>query len=97
MSSFKHIEGDYVVVVVGGVFKQVDLAERNGFLFAKTAGGYVQLRADGGTSKPGTRFVELSYEEPLWRSALGKLCVADTPGAKAMEREEAVKLLSAPE
>lgn len=96
MSTFKKIDGEYVIVNMNGVFKQVDLAERDGLLYAVTAGGYVQLRADGGTSKDKLRFVELTFEEPLYQTALGKLCRSEAPGSKALEPAKAQLLLAGP-
>lgn len=47
MSLFKELEGDAAIVVMGGVYKQVPLYARNGFIFAAVSGGYVRLKADG--------------------------------------------------
>ena len=78
MSAFKHIEGEYAIISQGGVYKQVDLYERDGLIYAKAAGGYVQLRYDGSTSKDKLRLQELSWEGPLHQTKFGKLC---RPGA----------------
>ena len=53
MSFFKEIEGEAAVIVENGIFKQVALAERDGYLYAKAGGGFIRLHRDGSTSKSG--------------------------------------------
>lgn len=97
MSAFKNIEGEYAIVSAMGVYKQVPLAERDGLLYAAVAGGYVQLRSDGSTSKDKLRLSELSWEGPLHQTQLGKLCRPGTPASKALAEPQARALLAAPD
>ena len=82
---FKPLEGDSAVMYQGGVFKPVDLATRNGYLFAKISGGYVRLYADGSTSKDGVKIDSLSTELPLFRDKLGRLGDASLTGAVGLD------------
>lgn len=93
---FQHREGDCAIVSEGGVFKQVDVYERNGVLYAKTSGGFVRLYADGSTSKAKCRLDTLSVETPLYRSRLGYLCAkGEGEGVKALSPPEVEKLTRA--
>lgn len=85
MSLFKQIEGDSVVLTIGGVYKPADLYTRNGYLFAAHAGGYVRLYANGSTSKDKCGIDTLLFEKPLHVDKLGRLCDASVTGAKAID------------
>jgi len=93
MTLFKEVEGDVAIVVTGGVFKQVPLYTRNGFLFAGVAGGFVRLKADGTTSKPHMRLEHLETELALHQDRLGRLGTADIPEAKPLSVEVAGQLM----
>lgn len=82
---FKELEGDTAVVVIGGVYKQVDLYTRNGFLFCKAFGGFIRLYANGSTSKDKCRIDALSTEKDLFADRLGRLCDASVSGAEALD------------
>lgn len=77
---FKALEGETAIIAVGGVFKQCDLFTWDGKLFAKTAGGFVRLKADGSTSKDKMRLEHLEYDGPLYRDRFGRLCVDEGDG-----------------
>jgi hypothetical protein len=94
MSGFKTVEGEYVIISMGGVYKQVDLVERNGYLFAAASGGFVRLYADGSTSKAKMRLDEMSYEGTLCVDKLGRLCGDWVTGAKTLTAEARTKLLT---
>ncbi len=94
MSGFKLIEGEYAIVSTGGVFKQVPLAERDGLIYAATGGGFIQLRADGSSSKSSVRLDELSWEGPLHKTKLGKLCRPGVADSKPLPNEAAQLLLA---
>lgn len=98
MSFFKQVEGEAAVIVQNSVFSQVDIYTRNGYLYAKTGGGFVRLLADGSTSKSKCRLDFLSFEEPLYRDAFGRLCTANAEGPKVrrLEPEKSTLLLGAP-
>lgn len=99
MSLFKEVEGGAAVLVENGVFKQVPLYQRDGFIFAKAAGGFVKLMADGSTTKAGgkLRLDFLTIDEQLYRDPLGRLCLPSVSGASALEGDAERKLLGAPE
>lgn len=42
MSFFKQVEGEAAILVNNGVFSQVDLYSRDGYLFAKHGSGFVR-------------------------------------------------------
>lgn len=95
MSFFKDIEGEGAIVVIAGVHKQVTLATRDGYIFAKVAGGYVRLMEDGSTSKAGMRLDYMTFDGELRRDAFGKLCTSEVSGAKPLDAPKAQKLLGA--
>lgn len=95
MGLFKEVEGDAAVVIENGVFKQVPVYTRDGYLFAKVGGGFVRLMADGATSKPKTRLDFLSCDMPLLRDSLGRLCTEGVDGAKALDSRGKQLLLGA--
>lgn len=94
MSLFKELEGDVAIVVSGGVFKQVKLFTRNGFLFAAVSGGYVRLKADGTTSKDKLRLEHIETEIDLYKDRIGRLGTEQIPDARALGGEGSL-LLSA--
>lgn len=97
MGLFKQIEGESAVLYERGVFKQTDLFSRDGFLYAKAAGGFVRLYADGSTSRAHVKIDTLAFGGVLFRDKLGRLCDASVAGASALAQPEAVKLLGAPD
>lgn len=95
MSFFKQIDGESAVIVEGGVYKQVDLYTRDGYVFAKAAGGFVRIMADGTTSKAGgkLRVDFLSYAGPLFRDSLNRLRIEEGRDAKRLDVGQSQKLL----
>ena len=79
---FKQVEGEAAVLVTRGVYTQVDLYERNGYLYAKSGTGFVRLFYDGSTTKAKTRIDALSWRGRIARDALGRLCRDDVPGSQ---------------
>lgn len=77
MGLFQEVEGETAILVNNGVYQQVPVYKRNGFLYAKIGGGFVRLYADGSTTKPKVRIDTLTWENSatLGRDNLGKLCV----------------------
>lgn len=101
MGLFQEVEGEAAVLVEGGVYRQVPVYKRNGFLFAKSGAGFVRLYADRSTSKPKCRLETLTWGEAgrLGRDSLGRLCVAgEVPDAsiKVTLLGNDIKLLGAP-
>lgn len=85
MSFFQEIEGEAAVLVENGVYKQVPLYSRDGYIYAKIGGGFVRLMADGATTKSKMRLDFMSFDQPLFRDALGRLCTETVSGAKQLE------------
>lgn len=97
MSFFQEIEGEAAVLVENGVYRQVPIYTRDGYLYAKTGGGFVRLMADGATTRAKMRLDFLSFEKPLYRDGMGRLCTVDVKGALALEAPTAQKLLGCTE
>jgi hypothetical protein len=93
MGLFKQLDGENAIVVESGVFKQADLYTRDGYLYAKTGGGFVRLYADGSTSKAKCRLDVLTFGKPLCVDKLGRLCDASVSGAQSLGREKEQRLL----
>lgn len=91
---FKQIEGEAAILVGDGVYRQTDLYERNGFLFAKYGAGFIRLAADGSTSKAKMRLEAMSWDGALAQDALGRLCRPETAGAKPLVEDKRQKLLA---
>jgi len=96
MSFFKQVEGEAAILVNNGVYTQVDLYTRDGYLFAKHGSGFVRLMADGSTSKAKLRLDFMSWEGGLHRDSLGRLCSPEKTGAKPLDDGRRQALLGAP-
>jgi hypothetical protein len=97
MGFFKQVEGEAAIVVINGVYKQCDIFERDGYLYAKAAGGFVRLFADGATTKAKMRLETLSIGAgEVCRDNIGRLCRPGVSGAIAIEAKSAQLLLGAP-
>lgn len=59
-TGFTLVENSFVITLSNGVWRQVDLYERNRMLFAKHGGGYIALNNDGATSAPKVKWKEIS-------------------------------------
>lgn len=95
MSFFKQVEGEAAVLVEGGIYKQVDVYTRDGFLYAKVSGGFVRMMADGSTTKAKMRLEFMSFDGALCRDKLGRLCTADVEGSTLLEPAKKQLLLGA--
>lgn len=89
MSYFKPLEpeGQVAILVRGGIYKQVPLYTRNGYIFAKSGDGFVRLTSSGATSAtsaPATRIESLVMDFELFEDQFGRLCDASVTGAKAI-------------
>lgn len=93
MGLFKHREGDCAIIVMGGVFQQVDVYERDGYIYAKLGNGFVRLMADGSTSKATCRMDHIMTDATLFRDTYGKLCTDSVPKAKLLGEAQKVLLL----
>lgn len=90
---FRKLDGDTAVLVQGGVYKTVDLYERDGKLFAAAAGGYVRLHENGSTSKDKLQIESLQIEAPLYKDRFGRLTVVGGPERKPLPEAAASGLL----
>ena len=93
MGMFQQVEGDCVVLVEGGVYKQTDLYIRDDYLYAKAAGGFVRLYRDGSTSKARCRIETISYTPLLHTDKFGRLCSPSVPHTEELKLEHKTKLL----
>lgn len=50
MQYFKPIEDGFAILYRGGVFRQVNLAERDGFVYAAFGSGFIKIHKGGTTS-----------------------------------------------
>lgn len=75
MSLFSVIEDQVIIRTSKGVFKQTRIAERDGYAYAKIAGGFIMLYANGTTSNPDHRWVDLQTTRQLTTGSLGRLCI----------------------
>lgn len=97
MGLFKELEGDVAILIENGVYKQVPVYTRDGYIFAKLGGGFVRIMSDGSTTKAKVRLDTIMTEHPLMRDAVGRLCMAGVSGAKALDDRSKTLLLSSPE
>lgn len=95
MGFFKQCEGEAAVIVERGIYKQVDVYERDGILYAKTAGGFVRLMVDGSTTKANCRLETISVEA-LRRDNVGRLCNLAHPTAKPLDPPRYAALIGGP-
>lgn len=94
MSFFQQVEGEAAILVERGVYKQVDLYVRDGYLYAKVSGGFVRLTKDGSTSKAHMRLVHMSWNGALYSDALGRLSsIAPIKGERIDDGEVGQRLL----
>lgn len=95
---FQKVEGEAAILVENGVYKQVDVYIRNGMLFAKAGGGFIRLMADGSTTKAKCRLDTLSWDDCLYRDALGRLYGQKIEGknVKPLEGSDRDRLLGPP-
>lgn len=97
MSFFKEIEAEAAVLVENGIYKQVPLYTRDGYVYAKIGGGFVRLMADGATSKAKLRLDFMSFDGALYRDALGRLCTDGAKGTlKALDGDAKMRLIGGP-
>lgn len=76
---FTKLEGDSAVWFSGGVFHQGDLYDWQGQLFLKAKGGFVRLKADGGSSHPDVKLISMTYEGQLFADRFNRLCTIQGP------------------
>lgn len=97
MAFFKEVEGEAAILISNGVYRQVPVYTRDGYLYAKHGGGFVRLMADGSTTKDKMRLDYMTWEGELRRDTYGRLCTGEVSGSKSLEPERKTLLLGAPE
>lgn len=95
MGFFQQIEGEAAIIVERGVYKQVDLYQRDGVLYAKAAGGFIRLMVDGSTTKAHCRLETISLAT-LRRDAVGRLCSEDHQTATPLGTQRYAALIGGP-
>lgn len=96
MGLFSIIEGDTAIVRNAGVFKQVPIYARDGYLYAGiSSNAFVRLYCDGSTSKANLRLDHLDTTQQLYRDSFGRLGTKRITGAEKISPTELPKLLSA--
>lgn len=95
MSLFSEVMGEVAILIEGGVYKQVPLYVRNGYLHAKLGSGYVRLYKSGETSKPKCRLETITWDQTaLGTDHLGRLVdPALYQGARLLAPADTQKLL----
>lgn len=91
--SFKLLDGETAILQQGGVFKQADLYEWDGKLFAKHGGGFIRLKENGSTSKDGINIEMLMLDKILYKDRFGRLCV-EGKGVKPLTDDKVLRLTS---
>lgn len=90
---FKEVEGEVAIIVRGGIYRQGPLYVRNGYLYAKLGSGFVRLYHDGSTTVAKCRLDTLTFDGPLYRDQLGRLCHGSVPSSRLLGSENQNLLL----
>lgn len=90
--AFKQLEGETAIVSQGGVFRQCDLYEWDGKLFAKFGSGFIRLKENGSTSKDGVNLCELQLDAPIFKDRFGRLTVTGGDGRTEIGAAGALRL-----
>lgn len=72
---FTVIDDQIVLRGKNGIYKQARLAHRAGHVFAKVAGGFVQVYTNGTTSHPDYRWLDMEGGDQYVPGSLGRLTV----------------------
>lgn len=67
MRFFSKIPEGQAIVLNGGVYRQVEIAVRDGKIYAKHGGGWVRLSKGGATSHQRVRWHEIDTPNGIWR------------------------------
>lgn len=70
---FTVIDDQIVVRTTSGIYKQAKIAIRNSYAFAQIGGGFVQLYANGTTSNPNMRWIDMENADQYRPGSLGRL------------------------
>lgn len=95
MSLFQEVDGEVAIIVQNGVFKQVPLYKRGGYLYAKSNGGFIRLYFDGSTTVAKARLETITWSNGvLGKDSLGRLAiVGEAPNVRPLQPENKSKLL----
>lgn len=80
MGLFSIIEGAACVLQSGGVYRQAEVYQRDGGLYAKHGSGFIRLYVKGTTSVPKTVVETLHLEEALFVDEFGRLTINSRKG-----------------
>lgn len=83
MSDFTPIQGR-LLLVTGGVYKNADLYERDGRIFAKHGQGFIAIKANGDTSKNRVFWKDIELNVST-HNHIGNLVLSNQPRAIAAE------------
>lgn len=89
---FTKLEGDVAILHSKGRLYQCDLYEWQGGLFAKQGGGFVRLRANGGTSVPSVTLKQVTTDRPLFADRFERLVIAPADGAAPLPQDRVLQL-----
>ena len=93
MSLFREVDNEVAIIVDRGVYRQVALYTRDGYLYAKAHGGFVKLYADGATTRPNCRLETITFDGMLCRDPLGRLCTDAVAKAVPLPTPDTQRLL----
>ncbi len=70
---FKKIEDSFCVLFTKGSYKQVEIYEREGLIFAKFGGGFIKVYQNGYTSKNEVVCKGINCMGVIWKEGAGGL------------------------
>lgn len=81
MGVFKESEGEVAILVRNGVWMQVPIYTRDGYLYGKISGGFIRLNSDKSTSATIYKIDAITWTGKLGRDKLGRLCEVTIEGS----------------
>lgn len=76
MNAFAQVEDGIVILLIGGVFSQVDMYQRGDGIYAQHGKGYISLRRNGTTSNPKVRWEDHNMT-PVWFDRMGRMVIRE--------------------
>lgn len=70
---FTTLDDQVILRAVNGLYKQAKLAMRGNHVYAQVSGGFVMLYANGTTSHPNVRWLEMENQQDYATGSLGRL------------------------
>lgn len=94
MGLFQEVEGEVAVIVEKGVYQQVPIYTRDGYLYAKKGSGFVRLYGDGSSTRAACRLDSMTWGDvQLYEDRFGRLCTGSVDGAKPLGNTKNNRLL----